>query len=241
MVLCVFGVLMLPACGHVQVVLLPVFERIGPEGLFRVDVGGEKVVALTIDDGPSAHTDEILDLLAGHGATATFFIHTDHLDALGPAGEEVVRRILDEGHELGNHTAADVPSVALSPGAFVETFSGADKRLREFEVEPRWFRAAGGSYRPEDMLPMVRDAGYEPTFVMGSFLPWDTFLHLPVTYGNQVGNAIFPGAIVVLHEGHGELADRGPRTLKSLRALISAAQGRGYRLQTLSEVVDRTN
>lgn len=237
-VLLFLGVLLMPACGQIQIALLPIAEAIGPEGTFRVDVGEDKLIALTIDDGPSAHTDAILDLLAARDITATFFIHADHIDALGDAGLASVQRILDEGHELGNHTTADVPSVSLSEAEFAKTFRRADERLRELGVEPRWFRTAGGNFEPDLMLPLVVEAGYEPTFAMASFMPWDTFLHLPATYGKQLGRAAFPGAILVLHEGIGEQAGRGERTLITLRKLIEVTEARGYRMRSLSEVVD---
>ncbi|MEO1236311.1 MAG: polysaccharide deacetylase family protein [Planctomycetota bacterium] len=233
---CLIGV-MIPACGPLQVAVLPSFERRGADALFRVDVGDEKLVALTIDDGPSRHTDAILDVLAERDATATFFVHSDHVRALGDDGPRLLRRILDEGHELGNHTAADVPSVTLSEAEFAESFGDADALLREHGVEPRWFRAAGGTYT-DAMLPVVREAGYEPAFVLGSFLPWDTFLYLPTTYGAQLGRDVFPGAIVVLHEGQGRHAGRGPRTLKTLRWFLDRMEQRGYEVRTLSEVVE---
>ncbi len=237
-VLLFLSVLLMPACGQIQIALLPIAEAIGPEGTFRIDVGEDKLIALTIDDGPSAHTDAILDLLAEHDITATFFIHADHMDAMGDAGLASVQRILDEGHELGNHTTADVPSVSLNESEFAATFRRADERLREFGVEPRWFRTAGGNFEPDLMLPLVVEAGYEPTFAMASFMPWDTFLHLPATYGKQLGRAAFPGAILVLHEGIGEQADRGERTLTALRKLIEVTEARGYQMRSLSEVVD---
>ncbi|MEM9419265.1 MAG: polysaccharide deacetylase family protein [Planctomycetota bacterium] len=237
-VLLLLGVVMLPACGHIQVALLPIAETIGPEGTFRVDVGDEKLIALTIDDGPSDHTDAILDLLAEHEITATFFIHADHLDAMGEKGDAAVQRILSEGHELGNHTLSDVPSVSLSDAQFKATFTAADQRLRELGVEPRWFRTAGGNFDPDVMLPAVVAAGYEPTFALGSFMPWDTFLYLPETYGRQIGGAAFPGAILVLHEGIGKHAGRGERTMRTLEKLIEVTEKRGYRMRRLSEVVD---
>jgi len=237
-VLLLLGVLLPIGCGTIQTTLLPIAEAIGPEGTFRVDIGEQKLVALTIDDGPSAHTDAILDLLAAHDATATFFIHADHIDAMGDAGLASVQRILDEGHELGNHTTADVPSISLSAAEFAATFNRADARLRELGVEPRWFRTAGGNFKPDRMLPLMTAAGYEPTFAMASFLPWDTFLHLPATYGKQLGQSAYPGAILVLHEGIGKQAGRGERTLSTLKKLIEITDERGYQMRTLSEVVD---
>jgi peptidoglycan/xylan/chitin deacetylase (PgdA/CDA1 family) len=229
-------VMSLAACGHLQRGLLPVAKWLGPEGQYRFDVGDRKLVALTIDDGPSAHTANILDRLAESGSTATFFLHTDHVLDMGAEGEALVRRILAEGHEIGNHTTADVPSISLGAERFAQTFTEADRRLRSWGVEPTWFRAAGGSFESVWMMPMLETHGYRPSFAMASFLPWDTFLHWPGVYGRQLGGAAFPGAILVLHEGNGPLADRGERTLKTLDELTDRLERRGYRMRSLSEV-----
>ena len=61
----------------------------------------EKVLFLTFDDGPDPeHTPPVLDLLKAHDATATFFLIGNRIDD----HPEVVRRIVEEGHELGNHS-----------------------------------------------------------------------------------------------------------------------------------------
>ena len=59
-----------------------------------------KSVALTIDDAPSQYTTDILDILKAHGCRATFFIIGDNIAKL-PDGDAVLRRIVEEGHELG--------------------------------------------------------------------------------------------------------------------------------------------
>jgi peptidoglycan/xylan/chitin deacetylase (PgdA/CDA1 family) len=67
-----------------------------------------KAVALTLDDGPdAATTPAILDLLRQHGARATFLLITSRV----PGNEELVRRMLAEGHEIGNHMPRDEPSI----------------------------------------------------------------------------------------------------------------------------------
>lgn len=60
----------------------------------------DDVVALTFDDGPSKWTPQILDLLAGHGGNATFFV----LGCLATDGADMLRRTLESGCEIGNHT-----------------------------------------------------------------------------------------------------------------------------------------
>src|SRR5437016_5065317 len=64
------------------------------------------LMALTIDDGPDATgTRAILDVLARHGARATFFLLADNIRG----NEELVSRLLAEGHEIGNHMLRDEP------------------------------------------------------------------------------------------------------------------------------------
>ncbi len=60
----------------------------------------ERRIALTFDDGPSAWTEPILDILAANKASATFFV----IGSLVAARSHVLERILAEGHEVGNHS-----------------------------------------------------------------------------------------------------------------------------------------
>ena len=78
----------------------------------------EPLVALTFDDGPSEWTDPILDHLARHEGRATFFV-------LGNAivGEDRIRtlqRLVDEGHEIGNHTFSHAGDLAQRTDAEIE-------------------------------------------------------------------------------------------------------------------------
>jgi peptidoglycan-N-acetylglucosamine deacetylase len=67
----------------------------------RHDIGAD-VVALTFDDGPSPWTRPVLDLLAAHGSHATFFVLGCLAGAEG--GGQALRRIVEAGSEIGNHT-----------------------------------------------------------------------------------------------------------------------------------------
>lgn len=57
-------------------------------------------IALTFDDGPAQWTDPILDVLLAHGARATFFV----IGSVAEQRTKILRRIVTEGHEVGNHT-----------------------------------------------------------------------------------------------------------------------------------------
>jgi peptidoglycan/xylan/chitin deacetylase (PgdA/CDA1 family) len=82
-------------------------------------------VALTFNDGPDQGTAAVLDVLAAEGVKATFFINTDyHVDGVvninlrdDPTAQAILKRIVDEGHQLGSHTAthaagADIQGLA---------------------------------------------------------------------------------------------------------------------------------
>ena len=71
----------------------------------------ERVVALTVDDGPATATPEILRVLRENDARATFFLISTHV-----AGREaMVNAILGQGHEIGNHMTRDEPSIRSTP------------------------------------------------------------------------------------------------------------------------------
>src|SRR5688572_6077968 len=85
-----------------------------PGCLYRVPTH-RLVVALTIDDGPDPmSTPLILDQLRRQGARATFFLIAERV----PGREQLVRALVSEGHELGNHFMRDQPSIQLSSSAF---------------------------------------------------------------------------------------------------------------------------
>ncbi len=95
----------------------------------------EKVVYLTFDDGPSAVTETILDILKENGIKATFFV-------IGPAGEETdarLRRIAQEGHAIGVHSYCH---------RYSQIYSSVEGWLADFEREREWIYSVTGQ-RPD--------------------------------------------------------------------------------------------
>lgn len=226
--------LALGGLAAVQRCVVPVAARSQPSAMLRIEDARRPAVALTIDDGPSARTAEVLDLLAEHGATATFFVHTDHIDAT-PGGEASVRRILRDGHELGNHMPSDTPSIALSDEAFAAAFAESDARLRGLGALPRLFRPAGGAYSRKKMDAVLARHGYEPRYVLGSYLPWDVAIPLPERYADHLAGLAYPGAILVLHDGDHTGPARIERTLTTLRRLLRRLTERGYAARSIAD------
>jgi peptidoglycan/xylan/chitin deacetylase (PgdA/CDA1 family) len=84
------------------------------------------IVALTIDDGPDASTTPvILDLLIEYQAAATFFVITDRI----PGNEHLLERMIEEGHELGNHMTNEEPSIRLSREGFAADLGADDTSI----------------------------------------------------------------------------------------------------------------
>ena len=190
-----------------------------PEVLFCAP-GAARRLALTIDDGPSPRSDQLLDLLRELQVPATLFLIGDHLERC-PAG--FVARALAGGHLIGNHMWVDEVSARLDGAAFAAELRHTELAL---QVPMRWFRPGGGWFhRP--MLRQLQAAGYR--LALGSLFPLDT-THPPAWFlcGFLLLNA-HPGGVIVLHDR----PDTLPATLHTLRRVVPLLQRRGYRFVTL--------
>ncbi len=198
-----------------------------PEVLYSVQTL-EPILALTIDDGPdSSTTPRILDLLLEHDARATFFLLSDHI----PGNETLVQRIVDEGHEIGNHLTDDQPSIRLSVDDFEGRLLHAQGVLSQFG-EIHWFRPGSGWYN-KSMRSILIEHGYR--LALGSIHPFDS--HVPSSWfaSNYILWRAQPGAIIVLHDN----SDRGHRTVDTLDKVLPALIARDFRFVTLTELSDQ--
>ena len=206
--------------------LIAVLASQSPDVIYAVDVE-EPVVALTIDDGPDPiTTPKILDLLEQHRARATFFLITSHI-----AGREtIVDRIVRDGHELGNHLTADEPSISLSSAEFERKLREAHQTLVRF-ADVRWFRPGSGWYNGA-MVSTAQKHGYQT--VLGSVYPYDPWIPSAWFATYQILANVEPGSIIILHDN----GPRGERTFDALSTILPTLAGRGYRIVTVSELLD---
>ncbi len=221
--LCTLGVAALVQPGPV----IRWLARRHPDVLFAI-VAQAPLVALTIDDAPHpALTPAILDVLAEHRARATFFVIGERV-----AGNEgTVRRIVEEGHELGNHLMADAPSIRLPAEEFEHQLLQTHDLLSRFGPV-RWFRPGSGWYHRR-MLEQIRCYGYR--CALGSAYAYDSHIRSAWYVSRHILRHTRPGAVIILHDG---CASRW-RTLDVLRQVLPELQRRGYQVVTLSELVER--
>lgn len=108
------------------------------------DTEGLKVVFLTFDDGPNDNTNQVLDILKTYDVKATFF--TNRHD--GDVAEAAYRRIVNEGHTLGNHTSSHNYDLYGNPDAFYSDVQSLDRYQRQvtgLDETSHIFRFPGGS------------------------------------------------------------------------------------------------
>jgi peptidoglycan/xylan/chitin deacetylase (PgdA/CDA1 family) len=197
-----------------------VFPRI----VWRVETSSP-LVALTFDDGPAPdHTPRVLDILARHGARATFFMIGDRAAAY----PELVRTIRSAGHEVGNHYFTLRSTLRTSDDEFLANLRKAEAVL-ELDT-PKLFRPPGGLARASQ-LRLARADGY--TCVLGSAYPYDPS-HPPAGYIRWlVAKNLAPGVIVILHDG---IADPS-RSIAALESIVAAGERKRLRFVTVGELL----
>lgn len=122
-----------------------------------------KFAYLTFDDGPSVKsTPLILDILAEYDIKATFFV----VGSMVKENPEILQRIYDEGHKIGNHTYThNYRYIYKNTKNFMEDVNRADRILKDVlgeDFETKLFRFPGGSYgkNKNPMIRAIKKAGY---------------------------------------------------------------------------------
>ena len=220
--LCLAGVEACTGCGaRVRTAINP-----HPQVLYSVETDAP-VVALTIDDGPDPETTPaLLELLRQSQAHATFFLIAERVSG----NEGIVEEILSEGHEIGNHMLRDQPSIELDDEDFEARLVSAHSILSVFGPV-HWFRPASGWY-DDEMLATLALHGYR--CALGSVYPFDAQIHSVGFARRVILWSTDPGDVIILHDG----GERGRRTTKVLAGALPELKRKGYRIVTLSELVE---
>jgi peptidoglycan/xylan/chitin deacetylase (PgdA/CDA1 family) len=187
-------------------------------------------LALTYDDGPGQRlTPAVLDLLAAHGAHATFYV----LGRQALAFPEMVDRIVEEGHELASHGYAHVNGATATHRACLDDIALGDAALSRWHARPAAYRPPFGKLRP---------ATWRHLRAAGVPLGWwtvdscDSLLEAPdidavVAQVDRRG-----GGVVLLHDFDRAADDRQREefTLSATEALLRLARRRGWVATTQS-------
>jgi cellulose synthase/poly-beta-1,6-N-acetylglucosamine synthase-like glycosyltransferase/peptidoglycan/xylan/chitin deacetylase (PgdA/CDA1 family)/spore germination protein YaaH len=218
-------------------------EMVRTPSSYVIQRGGYQpgLIALTFDDGPDPKwTPAILDILKQENVPATFFV----IGKNGEADPDLLRRLVNEGHEIGNHTFTH-PNLGEIPGSLADLELNATQRLIESETgrstvlfRPPYFGDAEAD-KPEEVEPAFR-AQQQGYLMIGLRIDPDDW-QLPVTADQIVARTIqraqdenpeTRGQVVLLHDSGGDRS----ATVAALPKLIHELRARGFRFVLVSEL-----
>lgn len=183
-----------------------------------------KAVALTFDDGPRPpYTERILELLSRYNAKATFFV-VGEMVQLYP---ELLRAIVNAGHEVGNHSYTHTPSRLLTKHDIDSELLLTDIVTSETcNIHPLLFRPPGGGIS-EQLISALSEQRYICSL-------WNinigSYRGTPAEVASRMLNAVRSGSIILMHNGMDMSVDVLPYLLDGLRAL-------GYKVTSLGELL----
>jgi peptidoglycan-N-acetylglucosamine deacetylase len=207
-------------------------KRVAPKERTYI-VPERPTVYLSFDDGPSIHTPQVLDILQAEGAKATFFI----LGAQAEKHPEWTRRIVKDGHAIGNHSFNHVYDELYSSfDSFWQQVTRTDQIIEELTgTKSTLLRAPGGTYANFDPFYFyyLQGAGFH-------IFDWNVDSGDARRKGVEAGEIVrhireselYHEVHVLMHDGTGH-----EETVKALPEIIRYYKEKGYQFDVLSPEV----
>lgn len=198
---------------------------------YYVGDAGEKKIYLTFDCGyENGNSPAILDALKKHNAPATFFVVGHFLES----APEIVKRMVEDGHTVGNHTYHHYDMSKISdPAVFEKEMDDVRALFKETTGTEMamYYRPPQGKYSEEN-LQMAKDLGYSTFFWSLAYVDWnvDAQPSHEEAFSKLTGR-IHPGAVVLLHntsKTNGEILDE----------LLTKWEEMGYTFGKLEELTE---
>ena len=206
-------------------------ETLGKYDAAYVGSDQEPVLYLTFDAGyENGYTAQILDTLAKHEVKAAFFLVGNYLQK----NADLVRRMVEEGHIVGNHTMTHPDMSAISEkDAFQKELEGVEALFAEITGQelPKYYRPPQGIYSEEN-LKLAKELGYKTVFWSLAYKDWDNTKQPTADYA--LGKLIprsHNGAIILLHS-------TSKTNAEVLDELLTQWKAAGYRFETIDKLFD---
>lgn len=199
---------------------------------FYMDERREKVLYLTFDEGyENGYTQKILDTLKECGVPAAFFVTGPYLKTQ----PDLVRRMIEEGHIVGNHTVnhPNLPKLVSAEKMASEIGELNEMFLSEYGIGMKYMRPPEGECS-ERLLKVADRLGYKTIFWSFAYKDWDPKQQKGAEYAlNEVTSYIHDGAILLLHAVSKDNAD-------ALSDIINYAKNQGYEFKSLDHLSHNT-
>jgi peptidoglycan/xylan/chitin deacetylase (PgdA/CDA1 family) len=189
----------------------------------RVD---QPYIAMTFDDGPSAeNTPRLLETLKQRNIKATFFL----IGQNAAANPDIVRRILAEGHEVGNHSWTHPQLSKLSDDRVTAEITKTQDAIKDASgYTPTLLRPPYGAITPRQREWIANQFGLN--IILWSVDPFDWKRPGASVITQRILSQARPGAIILSHDIHKQTVDAMPATLDALIA-------KGYKFATVSQLI----
>lgn len=197
-------------------------------GIYIADVN-KPIIYLTFDEGyENGYTDDILDVLSRQKVKALFFITGPYLNQ----HENLVRRMIEEGHEVGNHTVGHFSLPTLDNEKMQREITDLDKLFYEkFKKHMIFLRPPKGEYS-ERSLEITSKLGYINVFWSFAYDDWYRDKQRGWDYAyNKVMANLHNGAILLLHAVSSDNA-------QALERIITDARKKGYEFGDVTDLIE---
>lgn len=188
----------------------------------------KKVMYLTFDNGyENGYTESILDTLKEENIQATFFLTGHYVKS----AEALVKRMVEDGHIIGNHSASHPNMAQLSEQGMIDEWKNFDDILREATGIERthYVRPPEGIFS-ENLLKVGNENGYRHIFWSVAFKDWERDIRRGSGYPlEELKKQMHPGAIILMHTVTQDNAE-------GLPLFIKYAKERGYTFGSLDDL-----
>ncbi len=190
---------------------------------------GKKIIYLTFDSGyENGYTEKILDILKKNKVKATFFLVGSYLKK----NPEIVKRIVKEGHIVGNHTMTHPDmSKIYSKEAFNTELKAVEDIYSEITGKKmkKFYRPPEGKYNEEN-LKTAQELGYKTIFWSLAYRDFDIYNQPSKKEAfDKLIPRIHPGAIILLH-------NMSKTNVEILEELINKYKEMGYEFKNLDDL-----
>ena len=201
---------------------------VGEENVYHCHGNSSMKIALTFDDGPHPkYTPEILDILKKYDVKATFFLIGENV-ALYP---ELVKRILSEGHEIGNHTFTHRKIGEYTEYQLSDEMEHCEAVIYEVvEYQPKLFRPPGG--RLDNKVRKLAQA-FDYKVILWNIDTRDWAHESADAIKKNVIENIEAGSIILMHD---YISSPSPTTI-ALELFIPRLLEEGYSFSVVSELL----
>lgn len=204
-------------------------EKLAENNAYFVGSGDDKVIYLTFDAGfENGYTEGILDVLKETNVPAAFFLVGTYIRD----HSELVNRMVEEGHIVGNHTLSHPNMSAISSmDAFKKELEETEKHYKEVTGQemPKYYRPPQGKYSDSN-LQMANELGYKTVFWSLAYVDWNVDNQPTKDQAfSKLIPRVHPGTVLLLHS-------TSETNATILKELIEKYQEMGYEFRSLDEL-----